>query len=61
VKIATVRSDFTSYVGLASPMDFSGMVRHYYLRQGDDGGHRVNLVSKNRSQQATPLPALRDG
>ena len=29
-------ADYTSYVGLASPMDFNGLVRHYYLRQGDD-------------------------
>ena len=28
-------TDFTSYVGVASPMDFNGLVRHYYLRQGD--------------------------
>ena len=27
-------TDVTSYVGTASPMDFNGMVRHYYLRQG---------------------------
>ncbi len=25
--------DYTSYVGLSSPMDFNGLVRHYYLRQ----------------------------
>ena len=31
-------TDFTSYVGLASPMDFNGLVRHYYLRQGDERG-----------------------
>src|SRR6476619_8140394 len=28
-------ADYTSYVGLNSPMDFNGLVRHYYLRQGD--------------------------
>ena len=28
-------ADYTSYVGLGSPMDFNGLVRHYYLRQGD--------------------------
>jgi len=40
-------TDFTSYVGLASPMDFNGMVRHYYLRQGQNVAEiRVNLVGK---------------
>ncbi len=39
--------DFTSYTGLASPMDFNGMVRHYYLRRGDHVAEiRVNLVGK---------------
>src|SRR4029078_11311964 len=27
-------TDYTSFVGLASPIDFNGLVRHYYLRQG---------------------------
>ncbi len=39
--------DVTSYVGTASPIDFNGMVRHYYLRQGGHAGElRVNLVGK---------------
>lgn len=47
-------ADVTSYVGTASPMDFNGMVRHYYLKRG---GHvaeiRVNLVGKkNRPMQS---------
>ena len=47
-------TDFTSYVGLASPMDFNGLVRHYYLRQGQNVAElRVNLVGKkNRRQQS---------
>jgi len=47
-------TDFTSYVGLASPMDFNGMVRHYYLRQGENVAEmRVNLVGKkSRTQQS---------
>jgi multidrug efflux pump subunit AcrB len=47
-------TDITSYVGLASPMDFNGMVRHYYLRQGDNVAEiRINLASKkNRSLQS---------
>ncbi|MFQ5589777.1 MAG: efflux RND transporter permease subunit [Phycisphaerae bacterium] len=40
-------TDFTSYVGLASPMDFNGMVRHYYQRRGENVAEvRVNLVGK---------------
>ena len=47
-------TDYTSYVGLSSPMDFNGMVRHYYLRRGDHVAEiRVNLVGKkSRSQQS---------
>jgi multidrug efflux pump subunit AcrB len=47
-------ADFTSYVGLASPMDFNGLVRHYYLRQGDNVAElRINLAGKkNRRQQS---------
>jgi multidrug efflux pump subunit AcrB len=46
--------DFTSYVGLASPMDFNGLVRHYYLRRGDNVAEvRIDLVGKkNRSLQS---------
>jgi len=47
-------ADFTSYVGIAAPMDFNGLVRHYYLRQGDDVAQlQINLVGKkNREQQS---------
>lgn len=47
-------ADFTSYVGVASPMDFNGLVRHYYLRQGDNVAEiRINLAGKrNRAQQS---------
>ncbi len=39
--------DFVSYVGLSAPMDFNGMVRHYYLRRGPSVAEvRVNLVGK---------------
>jgi multidrug efflux pump subunit AcrB len=49
--------EFTSYVGTASPMDFNGMVRHYYLRKGDNvAGIRLNLVGKkSRSIQSHAL------
>ncbi len=47
-------TDFTSYVGLSSPMDFNGMVRHYYLRRGENVAEiRANLVGKkSRSSQS---------
>ncbi len=43
-----------SYTGTASPMDFNGMVRHYYLRQGGNVADiRVNLAEKlKRTQQS---------
>jgi multidrug efflux pump subunit AcrB len=41
-------TDFTSYVGLASPMDFNGLVRHYYLRRGPQVADvRVNLLHRD--------------
>lgn len=47
-------ADYTSYVGLGSPMDFNGLVRHYYLRQGDNVAElRINLAGKkNRASQS---------
>ena len=40
-------TDFTSLVGASSPMDFNGLVRHYYLRQGPHVADiRVNLLPK---------------
>ena len=50
-------TDFTAYVGLASPMDFNGLVRHYYLRRGDNVAEvRINLAGKkNRVQQSHGL------
>ncbi|MFZ5828569.1 MAG: efflux RND transporter permease subunit, partial [Planctomycetota bacterium] len=47
-------TDYTSYVGLSSPMDFNGLVRHYYLRDGDHVAEvRINLAGKkNREIQS---------
>jgi len=63
--LATVNevTDYESYVGTASAMDFNGMVRHYYLRQGPHlADIRVNLAPKSRrSMQSHPLTLrLRD-
>ncbi len=53
-------TDFTSYVGVASPMDFNGLVRHYYLRKGDNVAEiRVNLVGKKSRRQQSHAIGLR--
>ena len=39
----------------ASPMDFNGMVRHYYLRRGPNVADlRVNLVAKDEPRSSSP-------
>ncbi len=56
-------TDFTSYVGTPGPIDFNGLVRHYYLRQGSHLAEiRVNFVGKkNRRQQSHAITLrLRD-
>ncbi len=53
-------TDYETYVGLASPMDFNGMVRHYYLRQGGWlGDIRINLLPKEKREQQSHQIALR--
>ena len=51
---------YITYTGSASPIDFNGLVRHYYLR---DGPHladiRVNLADKGRRQQQSHAIVLR--
>ncbi len=46
--------DFQTYVGTASPYNFNGLVRHYYLRRGPNVADiQVNLVAKHeRSAQS---------
>ncbi len=57
--VAEVR-DYQIFVGQASPMDFNGMVRHYYLRRGANVGDiRVNLVSKDDREQQSHEILLR--
>jgi multidrug efflux pump subunit AcrB len=50
-------TDFEIYSGTASPMDFNGLVRHYYMRRGSNVADiRVNLVRKDeRAQQSHAL------
>ncbi|UCD56914.1 MAG: efflux RND transporter permease subunit, partial [Candidatus Hydrogenedentota bacterium] len=53
-------TDFESYVGVSSPMDFNGMVRHYYLRRSPNlADIRINLVHKKRRKQQSHAIALR--
>ena len=53
-------ANYQSYVGLASPMDFNGLVRHYYLRQGAYVGDiRVVFIDKARREQQSHAIALR--
>ena len=51
---------FITNVGIPSPIDFNGMVRHYYLRNGNNFADiRVNLVDKNRRKQQSHAIVLR--
>ncbi len=53
-------TDFESYVGIASPMDFNGMVRHYYLRQGPNVADiRINFVPKKERSLQSHAMALK--
>jgi multidrug efflux pump subunit AcrB len=53
-------TDFTSYVGQPGPIDFNGLVRHYYLRRGPHQADvRVNLVGKKHRRQQSHAIALR--
>jgi multidrug efflux pump subunit AcrB len=52
--------DFELYVGTASPMDFNGLVRHYFLRSGPNVADiRVNLVAKRERSMQSHEIALR--
>ncbi|GAB6166915.1 efflux RND transporter permease subunit [Thermostilla marina] len=52
--------DFQVYSGLASPMDFNGMVRHYFLRRGSHVADvRVNLLHKDHRKHQSHEIILR--
>lgn len=60
--LATVNevTSYQIYSGLASPMDFNGMVRQYYLRSGGHLGEvRVNLLPKDMRKHQSHEIALR--
>ncbi|GAB6095253.1 efflux RND transporter permease subunit [Desulfatiferula olefinivorans] len=53
-------TSFVSYTGTASPMDFNGMVRHYYLRsQSNLADIRVNLLHKSERDMQSHAIVLR--
>jgi len=47
-------TDYETYIGTASPFNFNGLVRHYYMRQGENVADiQVNLTPKgDRSKQS---------
>ncbi|MCB1948983.1 MAG: efflux RND transporter permease subunit [Burkholderiales bacterium] len=60
--LATVNevTDYQTYTGVASPMDFNGMVRRYYLRNGGYMGDvRINLLPKDMRRHQSHEIALR--
>ena len=53
-------TDITSYVGSPSPMDFNGLVRHYYMRTAPNlADLRVNLLHKKQREHQSHQIALR--
>ncbi len=52
--------DITSYVGVAAPMDFNGLVRHYFIRnQLNDAQIAIDLAGKQQRAMQTHEIALR--
>jgi len=53
-------SDYEIYAGLAAPVNFSGLVRHYMMRRGANVADiQVNLVGKNDRQDQSHALAKR--
>ncbi|MBU6479394.1 MAG: efflux RND transporter permease subunit [Nitrospirae bacterium] len=52
--------DYQAYVGTASPFNFNGLVRHYFLREGSHQADvQINLVAKDqRSTQSHEIARL---
>jgi multidrug efflux pump subunit AcrB len=60
VRTAPEVREVISYAGTSSPIDFNGMVRHYYLRQEPHRGDlRVNLIPKEERQHQSHSLVLR--
>ena len=53
-------TDYTSSVGMGSPMDFNGLVRHYYLRRAPNlADIRVNLLHRKQRTMSSHALGLR--
>ena len=53
-------TDFTVTVGSSSPMDFNGLVRHYYLKQGANVADiRVGLLPRKQREMESHALVLR--
>ncbi|KPK77485.1 MAG: acriflavine resistance protein B [Phycisphaerae bacterium SM23_30] len=53
-------TDVTTFVGTSSPVDFNGLIRHYYLRRGDNVADvRFNLLEKRHRIQQSHAIGLR--
>ncbi|MEW6388635.1 MAG: efflux RND transporter permease subunit [Thermodesulfobacteriota bacterium] len=60
--LATVNEvdNLLTFAGAASPMDFNGLVRHYYIKRGPYVGEiRVNLAAKHHRQAGCHAICLR--
>ena len=50
-------TDFEAYVGTASPVDFNGLMRQYFLRRAPNRADiRINLIHKTERAYAEPFP-----
>lgn len=53
-------TDFETYVGTTSPVDFNGLMRQYFLRQASNRGDiRINLIHKDEREDSSHALALR--
>lgn len=54
IRVEPEVTDYEIYAGIAAPFNFSGLVRHYFMRQGANVADlQINLVSKSeRSAQS---------
>ena len=53
-------TNYQSYAGTASPINFNGLVRQYYLRSASESGDiQVNLVDKSERKQQSHAIATR--
>jgi len=53
-------TDVSTFVGTSSPVDFNGLIRHYYLRHGaNDADIRINFIEKTHRKQQSHAMALR--